>query len=71
MDGVPTVEITKAQLEEGYDLVSFLAETQIFPSKGEARKMWQSGGIGLNKEKNFRRKKAPSPQTICYRVSIY
>ncbi len=51
MDGVPTVEITKAQLEEGYDLVSFLAETQIFPSKGEARKMWQSGGIGLNKEK--------------------
>lgn len=51
MDGVPTVEISKAQLEAGYDLVSFLAETQIFPSKGEARKMWQSGGIGLNKEK--------------------
>jgi tyrosyl-tRNA synthetase len=51
MDGVPTVEISKAQLEAGYDLVSFLAETQIFTSKGEARKMWQSGGIGLNKEK--------------------
>lgn len=51
MEGVPTVEIDKAQLEAGYDLVSFLAETQIFPSKGEARKMWQSGGVGLNKEK--------------------
>lgn len=51
MDGVPTVEINKEQLEAGYDLLSFLAETQIFPSKGEARKMWQSGGIGLNKEK--------------------
>lgn len=51
MDGVPTVEISKSQLDAGYDLVSFLAETQIFPSKGEARKMWQSGGIGLNKEK--------------------
>jgi tyrosyl-tRNA synthetase len=38
-------------LAAGYDLISFLAETAIFPSKGEARKMWQSGGIGMNKEK--------------------
>ena len=51
MDGVPTVNITLAQLTEGYDLVSLLADTQIFPSKGEARKMWQSGGISINKEK--------------------
>lgn len=51
LEGVPTVEINKSQLEAGYDLVSFLAEAEIFPSKGEARKMWQSGGIGLNKEK--------------------
>ncbi len=51
LEGVPTVEINKSQLEAGYDLVSFLAEADIFPSKGEARKMWQSGGIGLNKEK--------------------
>ena len=51
MEGVPTVNITLAQLTEGYDLVSLLADTQIFPSKGEARKMWQSGGISINKEK--------------------
>lgn len=51
MEGVPYVEISKAQLDAGYDLVSFLADTAIFPSKGEARKMWQSGGVGLNKEK--------------------
>lgn len=51
MEGVPTVEISKGQLTDGYDLVSFLADTQIFSSKGEARKMWQSGGISLNKEK--------------------
>lgn len=51
MEGVPSVEISKTQLEAGYDLVSFLADTQIFPSKGEARKMWQAGGVGLNKEK--------------------
>ena len=51
MEGVPTVNITIAQLAEGYDLVSLLADTKIFPSKGEARKMWQSGGISINKEK--------------------
>jgi tyrosyl-tRNA synthetase len=51
MEGVPTIEVAKTALEAGYDLVSFLAETTIFPSKGEARKMWQSGGVGLNKQK--------------------
>jgi tyrosyl-tRNA synthetase len=51
MEGVPTVEINKMQLVDGYDLVSFLADTQIFPSKGEARKMWQAGGLSINKSK--------------------
>ena len=50
MEGVPTANISFAQLEEGYDLVSLLADTQIFPSKGEARKMWQAGGLSINKE---------------------
>ena len=51
MEGVPTVNVTLAQLNEGYDLVSLLADTQIFPSKGEARKMWQAGGLSINKDK--------------------
>ena len=51
LEGVPTADIEKSQLAEGYDLVSFLADTQIFPSKGEARKMWQAGGLALNKAK--------------------
>ncbi len=51
MEGVPRFEVSKSLLDEGYDLVSFLAETQIFPSKGEAKKMWQAGGLGLNKSK--------------------
>ncbi|HEX7691451.1 MAG TPA: tyrosine--tRNA ligase [Sediminibacterium sp.] len=51
MEGVPFIEVQKTQLEAGYDLVSLLADTQIFPSKGEARKMWQSGGISINKQK--------------------
>lgn len=51
MDGVPTHEFPLSRLKQGTDMVSFLAETGIFPSKGEARKMLQSGGVSLNKEK--------------------
>jgi len=51
MDGVPTVNIDATKLNAGYDIVELLADTAIFPSKGEARKMWQAGGIGINKEK--------------------
>jgi tyrosyl-tRNA synthetase len=51
MEGVPVHAISSVFIEEGIDIVSFLAETGIFPSKGEARKMVQGGGILLNKEK--------------------
>jgi tyrosyl-tRNA synthetase len=51
MEGVPTVNVTLSSLTEGYDLINLLTETEIFPSKGEARKMWQGGGLGINKEK--------------------
>lgn len=51
MEGVPQVEVSLSQLKVGIDIVSFLADTKIFPSKGEARKMVQSGGVSLNKEK--------------------
>jgi len=51
MEGVPTTTIAKATLAEGFDLISLLADTKILPSKGEARKMWQSGGIAINKIK--------------------
>jgi tyrosyl-tRNA synthetase len=51
MDGVPQVAGAAAQLSSGIDLISFLAESGIFPSKGEAKKMLQNGGISINKEK--------------------
>jgi tyrosyl-tRNA synthetase len=51
MDGVPTVEFNKAELVAGIDIVSFLANTKIFSSKGEARKMIEGGGVNINKEK--------------------
>lgn len=51
MEGVPTVNITQQQITEGYDFISFLAESTIFPSKGEAKKMLAAGGLALNKIK--------------------
>ena len=51
MEGVPTVSFSKAIATKGIDVVSFLAETKIFPSKGEARKMVQGGGVSINKIK--------------------
>jgi tyrosyl-tRNA synthetase len=50
MEGVPQVRASKASLE-GTDLITFLAEHKVFPSKGEARKMVSSGGVSINKEK--------------------
>ena len=51
MDGVPQVSGPKDALANGIDLVSFLAESAIFSSKGEAKKMLQSNGVSVNKEK--------------------
>ncbi|KGE15421.1 tyrosine--tRNA ligase [Sphingobacterium deserti] len=51
-DGVPQFEISKGDLATGLNILDLLAvETQVFPSKGEARKMLQGGGVALNKEK--------------------
>ena len=51
MDGVPQVTVPLATMNEGYDFINLLVDTAIFPSKGEARKMWQGGGLSVNKEK--------------------
>jgi len=51
-DGVETYNVPKADLEAGIPPLDLLAErTQIFPSKGEARKMIQANGFSMNKEK--------------------
>ena len=51
-EGVTQFELEKHLIEGGLDLVALLTEhTTIFPSKGEARKMLQAGGVSLNKEK--------------------
>lgn len=51
MEGVPQIEFPKSALEAGIDVVSFLAETKILPSKGEAKKMVEGGGVSINKSR--------------------
>ena len=49
-EGVPQFRIARAEL--GLPFVDLCAEkAQVFPSKGECRKMVQGGGVSLNKEK--------------------
>ena len=51
-EGVPQFNLSKTELETGILLTNLLAvKTQIFPSKGEVRKMIQAGGLSINKEK--------------------
>ncbi len=51
-EGVPQFEISKSDLEAGIRPLDLLAEkTDIFPSKGEARKTILAGGVSINKEK--------------------
>lgn len=51
MEGVIKVDFAKDKLAAGVDIVSFLAETSILSSKGEARKLVEGGGISINRKK--------------------
>lgn len=51
MEGVQKVQFSKQTITTGIDIVSLLAETKIFPSKSEARKMVQGGGVSINRKK--------------------
>jgi tyrosyl-tRNA synthetase len=54
MEGVPQVSISKEKLNDVVSYIDLLSEAtgmQIFPSKGEARKMIQAGGVSINKTK--------------------
>jgi tyrosyl-tRNA synthetase len=58
MEGIVRIQFAKDKLATGVDVVSLVAETGIFPSKGEARKMVQNGGLSIN------RKKVEGPQQV-------
>ncbi|MFW6019425.1 MAG: tyrosine--tRNA ligase [Bacteroidales bacterium] len=51
-EGVPQHEAQKSAVEQGMDIVSFLAEESgVFASKGEARRMLKSNAVSINKVK--------------------
>ncbi|MGE5519654.1 MAG: tyrosine--tRNA ligase [Candidatus Dadabacteria bacterium] len=49
--GIVKVYISPGDLSDGKDIVSLLTDAGIFPSKSEARKMVQNGGVSVNREK--------------------
>lgn len=51
IEGILKIDVFSEKINAGYDIVSFLAETGILSSKGEARKMLQNGGISINRKK--------------------
>jgi tyrosyl-tRNA synthetase len=51
MEGVIKFDYPLDKMKAGVDVISFLAESGIFPSKGEARKMVQNGGVSINRNK--------------------
>lgn len=51
-EGVPQFEISKSEIENGVSAIDLLTQTtNVFPSKGEMRKMVQAGGVMINKNK--------------------
>lgn len=53
-EGVPQVTISRSSMESCNSVTDLLSEgtqSKIFPSKGEARKMIQGGGVSINKIK--------------------
>lgn len=51
IQGIEKKGYERSKLASGVDVVSFMAETGIFASKGEARKMIQNGGVSINRHK--------------------
>jgi tyrosyl-tRNA synthetase len=51
-EGVPNFTISKYELQQGISATDLLAaKTEVFASKGEAKKMIQGGGVAINKQK--------------------
>ncbi len=51
-EGIPQCELSLTEVTEGINIVDFLTDkTNIFNSKGEARRMLKDGGVSINKEK--------------------
>lgn len=51
-EGVPQMQISREELTSGISVIELLSDkTNVFPSRGEARKLIQGGGVSINKQK--------------------
>ncbi len=51
IEGIVKTGYPMAKINEAIDVINFLVDTAIFPSKGEARKMILNGGLSINRKK--------------------
>ncbi|MEO7310140.1 MAG: tyrosine--tRNA ligase [Chitinophagaceae bacterium] len=51
MEGIVKCTIPLTLVHEGLDIVTLVSDTGIFPSRGEAKKMVQNGGLSINRIK--------------------
>lgn len=51
-EGVPQMQISRDELTAGISVIELLSDkANVFPSRGEARKLIQGGGVSINKQK--------------------
>ena len=50
-DDMPTTELSAADLGDGIGILDLMVKTSLCPSKGEARRLVQQGGVSVNDEK--------------------
>ncbi len=51
IEGIVQSPYAATKINAGVDVINFLTETNIFSSKGEAKKMIQNGGVSINRKK--------------------
>lgn len=51
IEGIVKQNFSKELLSAGAEIISLVTDTGIFPSRGEARKMIQNGGLSINRKK--------------------
>lgn len=50
-ESIPSIEVSKEELEKGIKLIDILVTSGLTPSKSEARRAIQQGGVSVNEEK--------------------
>ena len=50
-ENMPSITYTRAQFEEGIDLISVLVDTKLCSGRGDARRNMEQGGVKINDDK--------------------